>query len=178
MSSVLAVWKEIHHHLECQCSHQASVMFTVKSCNMRSIFYCTRPEQPRPKSVRALEVSNTAPSVHGAISHGRPAEIRQEAEESSRGDSVSLDFYFRARQSNGQPGTATQGSRNSHELPRHCIEESRSLVNNNSVSYGSRHRTSTDTDQGPFYVQRDTAWGSGYTPSSLRTAPSPSITPR
>ena len=52
-------------------------------------------------------------------------------------------------------GTATQGSRDSHELPRHCIEESRSLVNN-SVSYGPRHRTSTDTDQGPVYVQRDT----------------------
>ena len=97
-----------------------------KSCNIRSIFFCTRPEQPRPKTVRAPVVSNTAPSVHGAISHGRPAEIRQEAEESSRGDSVSLDFYFRARQSN------------------------------NSVSYGHRHRGSTDTDQGLTYVQRDT----------------------
>ena len=31
----------------------------------------------------------------------------------------------------------------------------RSLVNN-SVSYEPRHRTSTDTDQGPIYIQRDT----------------------
>ena len=79
----------------------------------------------------------------------------KKSEESLRGDSVSLDFCFRARQSNDQPGTATQGSRDSHELSRHCIEESRSLVNN-SVSYGPIHRTSTDTDQGPIYVQRDT----------------------
>ena len=28
--AVPAVWKEIHHHLQCQSSHQASVMFTVK----------------------------------------------------------------------------------------------------------------------------------------------------
>ena len=112
-----------------------------KSCNIRSIFYSTRPEQPRPKTVCAPVVSNTAPSVYGAISHGRPAEIRQEAEDSSRGDSVSL---------------ATQRSRDSHELPRQCIQESRSLVNN-SVSNGPRHRTSFDTDhQGPIYVQRDT----------------------
>ena len=122
-----------------------------KSCNIRSIFYSTRPEQPRPKTVCAPVGSNTTPSAHGAISHGRPAEIRQEAEESFRGDRASLDFYFRTRQSNDQPGTATQGSRDSHELSRRCIEESR-----NTVSYGPRHRTSTDTDQGPIYVQRDT----------------------
>ena len=79
------------------------------------------------------------------LSHGRPAEIRQEEEESFREDSASLDFYFRARQPNDQPETATHGSRDSHELPRHC-KESRSLVNN-SVSYGPRHRTSTDTDE-------------------------------
>ena len=117
----------------------ASVISWSKSCNTRSIFYSTRPEQPRPKSVCAPVVSSTASIVYGAISHGRPAEIRQEADESSRGDSVSLDFYFRARRANDQPGTATQGSRDSHELPRHCIEESRSLVNN-SVSYGPRHQ--------------------------------------
>ena len=106
-----------------------------KSCNTRSIFYSTRPEQPRPKTVCAPVVSSTTPSVHGVVSHGRLAEIRQEAEESSRGESASLDFYFRARRANDQPGTATRGSRDSHELRRHCIEESRSLVNN-SVSYG------------------------------------------
>ena len=105
-------------------------------------FYSTRPEQPRPKSFCAPVVSSTAPTVYGAISHGRPAEVRQEAEESSRGDSVSLDFYFRARRANDQPGTASQGSRDSHELQRHCIEESRSLVNN-SVSYGPKIRHST-----------------------------------
>ena len=88
-----------------------------KSCNTRSIFHSTRPEQPRPKSVWAPVVSCTAPIVYGAISHERPAEIRQEAEESSRGDSVSLDFNFRERRANDQPGTATQGSRDSHELP-------------------------------------------------------------
>ena len=86
-----------------------------KSCNIRSTFYSTRPEQPRPKTVCAPVVSNTTPRVHGAISHGPPAEIRQEAEESFRGDSASLDFHFRARQPNDQPGTATQGSRDSHE---------------------------------------------------------------
>ena len=123
-----------------------------KSCNTRSIFHSTRPQQPRPKSVCAPVVSSTATIVYGAISHGRPAEIRQEAEESSR---VSLGFHFRARRANDQPGTTTQGSRDSHELPRHCIEESRSLVKN-SVSHGPRHRTSTDTDQGPINVQRDT----------------------
>ena len=105
-----------------------------KSCNLRSIFDSTRPEQPRPKTVCALVVPNTTPSVHGAISHERPAEIRQEAEESFGGNSASLGFSFRARQPNDQPGTATQGSRDSHELPRHCIEESRSLVNNSVFS--------------------------------------------
>ena len=54
-----------------------------KSCNTRSIFYSTLPEQPRPKYVCAPVVSSTAPIVYGAVSHGRPAEIRQETEESS-----------------------------------------------------------------------------------------------
>ena len=136
MSSMPAVWKEIHHHLQCQSSHQASAMSTVKILQYQIHFL-------------------TQICLYRAISPGRPAEIRQEAGESSRRDSVSLDFYFQARQSNDQPGTATQGSRDSHELPRHCIEESRSLINN-SVSDGPRHRTSTDTDQGPVNVQRDT----------------------
>ena len=80
-----------------------------RSCNTRSIFYNTRPEQPRPKSVSVPIVSSNAPIVYGAIPHGRPAEIRQEAEK-TRGDSVSPNSYFRAQRTS-QRGVWNSDSR-------------------------------------------------------------------
>ena len=79
-------------------------MFTVEVLQYQIHLLQHAPRAASTKTVCAPVVSNTAPSVHGAISHGRPAEVRQEAEESFRGDSVSLDFYFRARQTIQRPG--------------------------------------------------------------------------
>ena len=119
MSAVSAVWKEVHPP-----SPMPEFTSSVSHVHGQSLAISDLSFQHAPGAVSTQNcLCSTFPSVHDAISHGRPAEIRQEAEESFRGDSVSLDFYFRARQPNDQRGTAT-----------------RSLVNN-SVSHGPRHRS-------------------------------------
>ena len=63
-------------------------------------------------------VSNTAPSVYGAISHGRPAEIRQEAEECSRGDTVRDNPTIRLEQRLKDPEMVT----NHHDIALRSLE--------------------------------------------------------
>ena len=136
-----------------------------KSCNIRSIFYSTRPEQPLQVFMALFLKDDLLKSD-------------KKQEESFRGDSARLDLYFRAP--NDQPGTATQGD--SRELPRHRVEESRSLVNN-SVSYGqtqNQHRYSPHTTRHGSRADPTShsgqSIGAMVTLSFLRTAPSPSVT--